>query len=44
MHYKDALWHGVDQIANRPILTTNLFIALVQILKENHYCICGGIF
>lgn len=35
MHYKDALWYGVNQIKNRPILTTNLFIALMQIIKEN---------
>lgn len=35
MHYKDALWFGVQQIENRPILTTNLFINLMQIIKEN---------
>jgi Fic family protein len=35
MHYKDALWFGVRQIENRPILTTNLFIAIMQIIKEN---------
>lgn len=35
MHYKDALWYGIGQIDNRPILTTNLFIALMQIIKEN---------
>lgn len=35
MHYKDALWYGVEQIEKRPVLTTNLFIALVQIIKEN---------
>ena len=35
MHYKDALWFGVEQIENRPILTTNLFIAIMQIIKEN---------
>ncbi|NRT16430.1 Fic family protein [Flavobacterium sp. 28A] len=35
MHYKDALWYGVEQIEKRPILTTNLFISLVQIIKEN---------
>lgn len=35
MHYKDALWYGVDQINKRPILTTNLFVALMQIIKEN---------
>ncbi|WP_339919844.1 Fic/DOC family N-terminal domain-containing protein [uncultured Flavobacterium sp.] len=35
MHYKDALWYGVGQIEKRPILNTNLFISLVQIIKEN---------
>ena len=35
IHYKDALWYGVDQINKRPILTTNLFVALMQIIKEN---------
>ncbi len=35
MHYKDALWFGVKQIENRPILTTNLFIAVMQIIKKN---------
>jgi Fic family protein len=35
MHYKDALWYGVAQIEKSPILTTNLFISLVQIIKEN---------
>lgn len=35
MHYKDALWFGVAQIEMRPVMTTNLFINLVQIIKEN---------
>lgn len=35
LHYKNALWYGIDQIEKRPILSTNLFIALVQIIKEN---------
>lgn len=35
MHYKHALWYGVAQIVKRPILTTNLFISIVQIIKEN---------
>jgi len=34
IHYKDALWFGTDQI-KKPMLTTNLFIAIMQILKEN---------
>jgi Fic family protein len=35
IHYKDALWQAVNQINEKPILTTNLFIAIVQIIKEN---------
>ena len=35
LHYKDALWHGLEEMKKRPILTTNLFIKLVQIIKEN---------
>ncbi len=35
IHYKDALWFGVEQIKQRPFLTTNLFIEIMQIIKEN---------
>ncbi len=35
IHYKDALWYGVNQIKRKPILTTNLFIAIMRIIKEN---------
>lgn len=35
IHYKDALWFGVEQIKKRPVLTTNLFIEIMQIIKEN---------
>jgi len=35
IHYKDALWHGVNYLKKRPMLNTNLFIKLVQIIKEN---------
>src|SRR5579864_6333728 len=35
MHYKDALWYGVEQLNKKPILTTNLFISIMQIIKEN---------
>jgi Fic family protein len=35
MYYKDALWYGINQIEKKPILTTNLFIAIMQILKKN---------
>ncbi|OGU80056.1 MAG: addiction module protein [Ignavibacteria bacterium RBG_16_35_7] len=34
-HYKDALWFGVEQIKKKPILTTNLFISIMRIIKEN---------
>lgn len=35
IHYKDALWHGMQQIKKKPLLTTNLFIAIMRIIKEN---------
>lgn len=35
IHYKDALWYGVEQIKKKPILTTNLFISIMRIIKEN---------
>lgn len=35
IHYKDALWFGLEEIQKRPVLTTNLFISIVQIIKEN---------
>jgi Fic family protein len=36
MHYKDALWYGIKQIQKKPVLTTNLFISIMQIIKENN--------
>lgn len=35
IHYKNALWYGIEQIKKKPILTTNLFIAIMRIIKEN---------
>ncbi|HUH47666.1 MAG TPA: Fic family protein [Arenibacter sp.] len=35
IHYKNALWYGVERIKERPVLTTNLFIAIMRIIKEN---------
>ena len=35
IHYKDALWFGIEQIKQRPVLTTNLFVGIMQIIKEN---------
>lgn len=36
LHYKDALWHGATLIRERPFLSTNLFIDLVQTLKATN--------
>lgn len=35
VHYKDALWHGINSLNKKPLLTTNLLIALMRIIKEN---------
>jgi Fic family protein len=35
LHYRDALWHGVDIIRKRPFLSTNLAIDLVNIINQN---------
>jgi Fic family protein len=35
IHYKDALWYGIESVNKNPVLTTKLFIALMQIIKEN---------
>lgn len=35
LHYKKALWFGIEELTKRPVLTTNLFIKLVQLIKEN---------
>lgn len=35
LHYKNALWYGFKTLEKRPLLTTNLFIKLAQIIKEN---------
>ncbi len=35
IHYKDALWYGVEQLKKNSMLTTNLFISLMRIIKEN---------
>ena len=36
IHYKDALWFGIEQLNKKPILSTNLFIKIVQIIKKNN--------
>lgn len=35
IHYKEALWYGIKQLEKRPILSSNLFISIVQIIKKN---------
>ena len=35
IHYKDALWFGFEQLEKRPVLTTNLFISIMQLIKKN---------
>lgn len=35
IHYKDALWYGVQKLNKKPVLNTNLFISIMQIIKEN---------
>lgn len=35
LHYRDALWHGMNAIRDRPFLSTNLAIELVNIIKKN---------
>ena len=33
--YKEALWKGISIIENRPFITTNLCIDIVQLIKKN---------
>ena len=33
--YKEALWHGLEQLEKKPIITTNLCIEIVQRIKQN---------
>ncbi|MGE0771364.1 MAG: Fic family protein [Cyclobacteriaceae bacterium] len=35
LHYKEALWHGYQHVKSKGVLTSNLFVQLVQIIKEN---------
>lgn len=35
IHYKDALWYAIEQIKEKPVLNTNLFISIMRIIKEN---------
>jgi Fic family protein len=35
LHYRDALWHGMQALHDRPFLSTNLTIDIVNIIKQN---------
>jgi Fic family protein len=35
LHYQEALWYGFNVIKKKGMMTTNLFIELVRILKQN---------
>lgn len=34
LNYKEALWHGIKTLEKRPVLNTNLFISIMQIIKN----------
>ena len=36
LHYRDALWHGMNVLRERPFLSTNLAVEIVNIIKENN--------
>lgn len=38
LRYREALWHGFQEIKHRP-LTTNLFIEIVRIIKKSDFSI-----
>jgi Fic family protein len=35
LHYREALWEGFTQMQKKGLLTTNLFIRMVQTIKQN---------
>ncbi len=35
LHYREALWEGFTQMQKKGLLTTNLFIRIVQTIKQN---------
>ncbi len=35
LRYREALWEGYHQLKQKPLMTTNLFIKIVQIVKQN---------
>ena len=36
LHYRDALWHGMNVIRKQSFISTNLAIEIVNIIKENN--------
>jgi len=36
LRYREALWEGFNNLKNRPLLTTNLFIRIVQTIRANN--------
>lgn len=39
LNYREAVWHGFNALKKRPVFSTNLWVALVSIIKQN----TGGI-
>ena len=35
LRYREALWEGYNALKERPILSTNLFVTIVQTIREN---------
>jgi len=35
LRYREALWHGHNELKKRPVLSTNLFVFIVQAIKKN---------
>jgi Fic family protein len=35
INYKEALWHGLEILNSRPLITTNLCIEIVQCIRQN---------
>lgn len=36
LHYKNALWYGLERLKKTSVLSTNLFLKLVQLIKETN--------
>ena len=34
LHYKKALWHGIEKISQKPFLSTNLFLEIAGIIQN----------